>query len=258
MAIASLGARTDIMLLALAGSSVVEDGGLVVVRTPDNPAFWWGNFVLAPDVDAVPDAVARFAREHPDARHLAIGVDGTDGAPGVDPVAAALGATVERTTVLTAISLVPPARPNTGAEIRRLESDADFAQCAELQLANFPAEDRSFVDGRVAAWRALQAAGHGGWFGAFLDERMRAGLGLFTDGSGAARFQAVDTHPDFRRRGLAGTLVHHVGTLGLTWPGVERLVIVAEPGDDAIRIYRAVGFDGTETQVQLQRAPAVS
>jgi predicted GNAT family acetyltransferase len=79
-------------------------------------------------------------------------------------------------------------------------------------------------------------------------------LGLYTDGNGVARFQAVDTHPDHRRCGLAGSLVHHAGAEGLTWPGVQTLVILADPGDDAIRVYRSVGFDGTETQVQLLRA----
>jgi hypothetical protein len=33
-------------------------------------------------------------------------------------------------------------------------------------------------------------------------------------------------------------------------------VILADPGDDAIRVYRSVGFDGTETQVQLLRKPS--
>ena len=66
----------------------------------------------------------------------------------------------------------------------------------------------------------------------------------YTDGNGLARLQAVDTHPDYRRRGLAGTLVHHAGAEGLTWPGVQTLVIVADPGDEAIRVYRSVGSTG--------------
>jgi len=85
---------------------------------------------------------------------------------------------------------------------------------------------------------------------------MVSGLGVFTDGRGVARYQAVDTHPEFRGRGLAGTLVHHAGAQALTWPGVQTLVIGADPEYHAIRIYRSVGFDGTETQVQLLRPPA--
>jgi hypothetical protein len=32
-------------------------------------------------------------------------------------------------------------------------------------------------------------------------------------------------------------------------------VMVADPDYLAVRIYRSVGFDGTETQLQAQRAP---
>ena len=103
----------------------------------------------------------------------------------------------------------------------------------DLQCANYPESSRGFTAGRFASWRRLADDRHGAWFGAFLGGRMCAGLGLYTDGDGLARYQAVDTHPDHRRRGLAGTLVHHAGAEGLTWPGVRTLVILADPQDDA-------------------------
>lgn len=255
MRVASLGFRTDLMLLALQGSSITEQDGLLVVRTAENPAFWWGNFVLGAGPAAVERALGAFAEAFPAADHVAIGIDGTDGAPGVEARAAALDLDVERITMLSATAVRPPPRPNAAATLRRLDGDGDFEQCLELQLAGHAADGREFGARRVAAWRALQEAGHGAWFGAFLDGELRAGLGLFTDGAGLARFQAVDTHPAFRGRGLAGTLVHHAAVEGLGWPGVDRLVIGADPGYHAIRIYRSVGFDGTETQVQLSRRP---
>jgi len=43
------------------------------------------------------------------------------------------------------------------------------------------------------------------------------------------------------------------GTLEI---GARTLVMVADPDYHAIRVYRAVGFDGTESQLQAQRAPA--
>ncbi|HEY8789730.1 MAG TPA: hypothetical protein VIM10_11440 [Actinopolymorphaceae bacterium] len=55
--------------------------------------------------------------------------------------------------------------------------------------------------------------------------------------------QAVDL-----RMGLDDTLVHHAGRYALTDLGVETLVIVADPEYVATRIYRSVGFDGTETR----------
>ena len=102
---------------------------------------------------------------------------------------------------------------------------------------------------------ALQMKGAGSWFGAFLEGRMVSGMGLFSDGNGLARFQSVDTHPDARGLGLAGTLVHHVSTYGLSTLRAKTLVMVADPGYHAIRIYRSVGFENTETQVQIERAP---
>jgi GNAT superfamily N-acetyltransferase len=255
MRVVSLGYRTDLMLLALQGSTLEERDGAVVVTTPANPQFWWGNFVLAPGPDAVPAALATFGATFPDAAHVALGVDGTDGAPDLEATVQALDLDLERITMLSATAVRPPPRPDATAEYRRLATDEDFAQCVALQLVNDPADGEEYGRRRVAAWRGLQDAGHGAWFGAFLDGTMRAGLGLYTDGHGFARYQAVDTHPEFRERGLAGTLVHLAGAEGLTWPGVHTLVIGADPGYHAIRIYRSVGFDSTETQVQLSRRP---
>src|SRR5215471_4600410 len=84
---------------------------------------------------------------------------------------------------------------------------------------------------------------------------MVSGLGVFSDGSGIARFQDVDTHPDHRNQGLAGTLVYQAGQHARKEMAAQTLVIVAEPLGPAIRIYRSVGFRDAETQVQLQRQP---
>jgi len=80
-------------------------------------------------------------------------------------------------------------------------------------------------------------------------------MGLYSDGHGLARFQSVDTHPEARGRGLAGTLVHYVSTYGLSTLHARTLVMVADPDYHAIRIYRSVGFENTETQVAIELAP---
>jgi hypothetical protein len=38
----SLGLRTELALRVLSGSLVEDRGDHLVVRTPDNPTFWWG------------------------------------------------------------------------------------------------------------------------------------------------------------------------------------------------------------------------
>lgn len=101
--------------------------------------------------------------------------------------------------------------------------------------------------------RQLQAQGFGAWFGAFQAGRMVSGLGVFGDGSGIARFQNVDTHPEHRNQGLAGMLVYKAGQYAQQEMAARTLVIVADPAEPAIRIYRSVGFRDAETQVQLQQ-----
>ena len=113
-----------------------------------------------------------------------------------------------------------------------------------------------FTRRKLAAKRALVEAGHGTWFGAFDGDRLQSSLGLMFDGKGLARFQNVQTSLEDRDRGLASTLVHRASTYGLTEGGARTLVMVADPEYLAIRIYRALGFDDTETQLGFALPPA--
>jgi ribosomal protein S18 acetylase RimI-like enzyme len=254
----SLAFRTDVMLLECGGSVVIDRGPYVVVRTSANPGFRWGNYLLFPRPPRPGDEArwsALFEAEFPKASHQAFGVDGTAGETG-DPVAhRALGVTAEVNTVLTAQRLVAP-RTVPDAEIRALAGSDDWAQALELHVACYgvpsDAETRLFTERQVAGYRYLCEAGYGRWIGAFVDGRLRAAAGLFTLGFGLARFQNVQAHPDFRRRGLASAVLLHAGRQALDGARVHTLVIVADPDEDAIRLYRSLGFTDTEHQVQLQ------
>ena len=107
---------------------------------------------------------------------------------------------------------------------------------------------------RLAAQRALTRAGHGWWFGAFTGGQLAAQLGLISGGSPIARYQNVETHPDARRQGLAGTLVWQAGQHARAH-GARTLVMAADPAEGAIRVYRSVGFAQRETQIGFFRAP---
>ena len=153
MRVTSLGFRTDVALRVLEGAEVTDRGDYLVVRSPDNPDFWWGNFLLLaawPGPGTGDRWLARFAAEFPLARHIALGVDSAD----PDTVLAthptsrddedrrlvpaefvAAGLEPQRDTVLTCAAVGPPPHPNAAAEIRRLESDADWQQSTELGRA---------------------------------------------------------------------------------------------------------------------------
>lgn len=260
MEIASLGYRTDLMLRRMGGSEISDRGSHLVIRTPANPLYWWGNFLLLrerPGVGEWPGWVAEFAREFPEAGHVALGVDRADGVVEDVEGVRALGLEVLVDTVMTASALQPP-RVRPSAEIRPLIGTDDWSQWAQLRLSSSDEEPDpatpEFAEAKAREYRIVTEAGRGAWFGAFIDGQMRCGAGLFGDSRGVARFQNVQTHPNFRRQGLASAVVHQLGLWGLAQLA-DQLVMVADPDYHAIALYRSLGFEDTERQVLLQRPP---
>jgi ribosomal protein S18 acetylase RimI-like enzyme len=257
----SLGYRTDIMIRVLEGSLIDDRGDYLVIRSPHNPAYWWGNFLLLTAPPKAGEAgiwVAMFAAEFPHAEHVALGIDVTEMRSVDVAELAAEGLRLQRFAVLTAQQVDEPPHPNRAAAIRELSGEEDWRQAAELRAlvtAGEPGSEPTFLQARIATQRNLTEAGYATWFGAFLDGKLVAQLGLVTDGSGVARYQDVETHPAARRQGLAGTLVWHAGRHGLDTLGARTLVMVADPDDVAIRVYRSVGFTDAETQVGFERQP---
>lgn len=265
MQVRSLGFRTDLMLRTLGGACVADRGGWVVVRTPGNPGFWWGNCLLLPgpiESGTADTWEAVFVREFPEAEHRAFGVDGTDGAAGDPDALAALGVEVEASVVLTADAhRVPEPADLPGTAYRPLASGDDWDRLIDLRLVcdegeypDTPAH-RDFVRRKRDETRAIVQAGRGAWFGAFTGRELVAGLGIFSDGSGLARYQTVETHPAYRRRGHARRLLAAAARYAVADLGARTLVIVADPDYHAIELYRSVGFVDAERQVQLQRRP---
>jgi GNAT superfamily N-acetyltransferase len=253
----SLGFRTDLALRVREGAEVIDRGGYLVIRTPANPGFWWGNFLLlgrAPEPGTAGTWLARFAAEFPTARHVALGVDLADDEVAIPDEFPAAGLEPQRATVMTAADVRPPPHPNVEAEIRPVRSDADWRQSVDLAVRCYDGGDPGeYLRRRVAAWRRLTQEGLGAWFGAFVGRRLLAQLGLFDAGDGYTRYQHVETDPAARRLGLAGTLVWQAGRYGREVLGASALVIVADPVDAAIRVYRSCGFTGLESQLTLER-----
>jgi ribosomal protein S18 acetylase RimI-like enzyme len=257
----SLAFRTDLALLRLAGSEVEDRGSHLVVWTPNNPGYRWGNFYLLerpPHSGEVDSVIAAYDADFPRSSHRAFGVDGTANQHQALAPLKSRGLQVAGDTVMTATSAHPPPRPNTQAAYRPLTSDDDWAQRVEVSIAVDEDENQeegylAFATQRALDDRALCEAGHGVWWGAFVDDRLVSVMGLVNAGDGLARYQNVATHPQFRRQGLAGTLVHRAAAYGFDQMGARTLVMVADPGYLAIRIYQSVGFDGTETQTQLEQ-----
>jgi len=126
--IRSLGFRTDLFLVGLWGE-VIERDRYVVVRTPDNPDFRWGNFLLyreAPDARAAAENGdgswrADHARELPHARATLFAWDSPDGARGAADAFVEQGFEIDEGSILTATrgQIVEPDKRNSDVRVAR-------------------------------------------------------------------------------------------------------------------------------------------
>jgi len=250
----SIAFATDLVARVAEGGSVEREDGFRVIRTPANPAFRWGNFLLADAWADLTDPEAWVLRHREAFPGLAFTTVGVDAAAAAFDESAwrAAGFEVERSVVLRA-----PAgevgRADAGVE--EVAGDAAWAdvEAIELELVAGESEHAAFVRRRIEAERSAVEAGRAAWLGLREDEAIVSALGVVPTPGGFGRYQNVGTRTAYRRRGAAGRLVRAGAALAATRWGCTDLVIVADRDGPAIRLYRGLGFRDAETQVQLTR-----
>ena len=253
------GWATDLAVLELTGSTVDDHGDHLVVRSPDNPDYHWGNFVFVTDPESVDEAgrwVATFHREFPDASYLAIGLARM---PDDEASWTPHGVALEAEEVLTTRTLPTQTPLAQGYSVRAVCGD-DWDQLTAREVADNartgdyePLSHARFAAARTATQRALSEGGAAQFFGAFAAESLVASLGVVQCGP-IARYQSVITDPEHRRRGLAS----HLLGVAARWAGDQgcnEWVILTDVGNPAGRVYRRLGFQRTTGNAQAYRKP---
>lgn len=237
---------TDVRVLQIFGSVVEQHPEYLVVRTPTNPSFHWGNFLLVTDQSQTHDAdrwLRVFAEAHPTVPWIAIGLV----APPTDSSTwHAHGLQIEVDEALSTARCPRGGALPHGYQVRRL-AGADWDLLVDSEIRNNLASDTydadahaRFVRTRVRLLREASTRDDLAYFGAFQSGRLVASLGIVVC-DGVARYQDVGTDSAHRRRGLAG----HLLGVAAQWAhdqGCERWVIVTETTNPAGRLYRSVGF----------------
>lgn len=261
----SLGYFTDLRILQGFGATITERAAYWVIETPTNPGYYWGNFLLfraAPGRGDYERWMELFAREFahaPAVHHRTFAWEAPEGAAGEDTPFIGAGFERQEGIVLVTGEPVPPPRPCPDLEVRPLRTETEWEAALRNQVAcrsaGFAEDDYLIFKRRqMADYRALAEAGAGAWFGAFLGDRLVGELGVFVF-DGVGRFQSVGTDPAHRRRGVCGTLVYQAAHHAQEHLGAERLVIVADPDDQAARVYQSVGFAPLEPLFGVCRRP---
>jgi len=256
----SLGYQTDLIFPKFDGK-ILDRGDYLVILTPDNPRFHWGNFLLfksppkREDFQLWKNIFHREIASHLDVHHIAFGWDTVKGEAGDAEAFVDAGFKVFKSVVLSTNKVRAPTNFNTDVVIRPLCGDSEWQQAINNQIAcREPDHDiesyTQFKIDQMLRYRKMTKAGVGHWFGAFLGDKMVADLGIFQVDN-RARFQSVVTHPDYRRLGICGTLVYKSSRYAFEKMNVKTLVMIADEEYHAARIYESVGFVPKERQVGL-------
>jgi len=260
MHVHSLGYRTDLIFPRFDGQ-ILDRPDYLVILTPSNPTFYWGNFLLFSEPPGEGDFIKwkeLFAREVASrlpVRHFAFGWDTVRGEMGVVEPFLAAGFNLSQSVVLTAGQVHLPPKFSREVEVRPLSQDWEWEQTLQNQVACREPEHALegytvFKRAQMERYRRMSRAGLGWWFGAFLENQLVADLGIFTDGT-IGRFQSVGTHPDYRSRGICGALVYQTSRYAFEKMKVDTLVMVADEHYFAAKIYESIGFQPREHQVGL-------
>lgn len=254
--------RSELIFLPRSGGAARIDD-CIVLRTPDNPTYWWGNTLVFDQAPVAGDLMrwtqlfeAHVRLEQPASRHTTFSWTGTERGcvkPFIDA-----GYTLLESVVLTADrdTTIRAPHENRTTHIASL-GPSDWIALRDLLIETREnhhslAGYAEFAERRIATWRGLGEAGQGAWFGAWqsIDDKLRlaSALGVFVearrgpDDRRVGRFQHVVTHPAARRQGLAGTLVAHASRHAFDELDADTLLIIAAEHDDARRVYQSTGY----------------
>ncbi|MBL6990887.1 MAG: GNAT family N-acetyltransferase [Bacteriovoracaceae bacterium] len=262
MKIRSLGRKTDLIFAKFSGS-VVDKGSYTVIQTPNNPGFHWGNYIIfdhPPKAGSYEEWTNLFKSEFPyydNPGHFVFTWDTENESKGEFDEFLSEGFEFDSGIVLVASKLNPSPHfeKTVDFSVRKITSEEEWEDIAQLQtLCADPKFEQSayleFKRQQMSNYKKMSQAGMGNWFGAYIEDKLVADLGIFYEGE-IGRYQNVGTHPDFRRRGICGALVYKTGLLAFKEMGVKVLVMEADIDYHAARIYQSVGFAKNEINYAL-------
>jgi len=233
-----------------AATTYEQRAGWQVVRCPDRPDYHWGNY-LALEAPPSPDRLADWADRHREAFAGVAGVEKAcigwetaepDEPPGLRAAAESAGLELEVVEALALSTL----RPGAARVAVRLEPVAEtgWDELLAFQDRRGDAEAAAFRRWRYGHYRSLVREGAGAVWGAWRGGLLVGTAGVFW-GDGLARFQDVGVDEAHRRLGICSALISAM--TGDVASRAATVLILADRGSQAERIYRRLGYDRIAT-----------
>lgn len=265
----NLSYQTDFIFHRFQGE-VMEHANYWVVRTPNNPTYWFGNFLLFKTAPAGHRILDRWLELHrqefgDNLNHRVFGWDEErEGDVGSFLEA---GFQTSHGIELALDTMPGTSKLNPAITVRPIIATTDWEAVAAQQILvdrvdfDYPEDGGEFRRRQLKGFRKMSEAGRGHWWGAFIGPELVGNMGLFFDEQNrVGRFQNVSTSPDHRRRRVCTTLLHHIVQHAFEKVGARQLVICTGADDDnaAIPTYRNFGFKDAGRSYAVVRRPRKS
>jgi GNAT superfamily N-acetyltransferase len=249
--------RTDLLFAAFEGS-IIHHEFYTCIHTSARPDYFWGNYLILHQnyslgaKQAIHIYRTQFPKNHN--RFITIGIDDEYQSHSFDRDMIESGFRIIRSEILECT--IPLSAQNPGVECRVLVSDNDYQQWVDVHSNELWYLDSDsqipFLEKERDSLRSMAEAGYGWRFGAFIDNKLVAELGIYHDKQGLGRFNSVSTHRDYRNRGICSYLLHFAAHYAQIQAGIEKFIIVADAEYFARTIYRKAGFQLIGYQIGYQ------
>lgn len=255
-------------------TSVNATGQAIVYKTKTRPDYWFGNYIVSSSPvtsESLPEIRSQWQKEFAKETGILWQIvewempfDGE--MPDVSNVARAFNAEID-------IRIVRVARQGefqfhlshseflADIELIKVKNQVQHEKAFQIALADHQAAPQPGATSDFIQWRSEQRRqsailGNGDWWLLMNQGMPVASCGLFFDADCLkGRFREVTTHPAWRGRGFATTLVGMLAQNFLTHGQVQELIIVSEPDSIADRIYSKLGFKAVSYQIALITDP---
>lgn len=240
---------------------VTDKGFYIVVRTPDRPDYFWGNYIImssAPPPNSYSHWLAIFESE--------IGPKSQTGFVTItwdSPTEQGHSAqftdkdfTLQTSIILSTSRVHTPPKSNPHITIRPLQSESDFAQVINVlftldwQYSSNEGQIK-FLKDSAKRFRKLIDAGTAISIGAFLSNKLTAVIEMYYNDT-LCVFDSVVTHRENRRQGICSSLVHYASQYALSQLNCQTLILEADKEYHAAKIYESIGFRPTEKLYRLE------
>ncbi|MFC1746414.1 GNAT family N-acetyltransferase [Candidatus Riflebacteria bacterium] len=245
----SFGLATDLFISSFE-SEVTERENYLVIKTPDQPGNFWGNFILFKNPPGAGDAdtwMSIYRHEFKCKAPKFFAFKWDISRLNLEKIKPFLekGFHIHHDLVLSVEKIKKPGHYNNLLQIKMIKTAKEWCQVVDVHLdeewKRSPHSQKEFMQKKVEVFRKFSREKLGCRFGAFKNNKLVGELGIYCH-KDVGRLNLIATHRNYRRQGVCQTLLYEAAKYAFDIMKLKHLVVIADRDYHAKKIYKTLGF----------------